>query len=71
MARLYKPLLRPASVAALPDVAWRYVEAPAMYGLANRPDLPTSRYRYGVIAFERDLTEEEAKHFDLEDIGPE
>lgn len=64
----YRPLLRPASRATLPDLGWYYVEAPAMFGLANRPDLPTSRHRYGVISFERDLTAKECETFDLEEL---
>lgn len=69
MVRVYKPLLRPAGSATLPEgVAWFYVEAPAMPGLANRPDLPASQHRYGAIAFERALTDDERKRFDLEEI---
>lgn len=63
---LYVPLLRPASRWTLPDgVQWEYVEAPAMHGLADRPDLPQSPYRYGAILLSRELTAEELAHFDL------
>jgi hypothetical protein len=63
---LYRPKLRPASFATLPPgLKWNYAEAPAMYGLANRPDLPQSRFPYGVIETERQLTPEECYTFDL------
>lgn len=62
----YLPLLRPASFSTLPDgVTWEYVKAPSMPGLANRPDLPRSDNRYGVIRTSRTLTTEEGAHFDL------
>jgi hypothetical protein len=58
--------LRPASFGGLPaGVGWNYVEAPAMFGLANRPDLPTSRHPYGVIETDRELTPAELAHFDI------
>lgn len=62
----YVPQLRPASFATLPfGVGWFYVEAPALHGLANRPDLPQSRHRYGVIETTRPLTDREREHFDM------
>ncbi len=62
----YRPLLRPASRFTLPaGIAWDYVEAPAMEGLANRPNLPRSSYRYGVIRTDRPLTADERERFDL------
>jgi hypothetical protein len=62
----YIPRLRPASYGALPPrVWWDYVESPAMSGLAIRPDLPTSQHRYGVICFDRALTIDECKRYDL------
>lgn len=70
-AHLYKPFLRPAGRYTLPEgVTWDYVETPAMVGLANRPDLPQSRYQYGVIKVSRKLTHDEATHLDLCDFGP-
>ena len=54
---LYRTTLRPASGGGMPPgVKWAYVEAPAMFGLANRPDLPTSIHRYGVVSTDRELT---------------
>ena len=66
MTNRYVPLLRPASRATLPaDIGWNYLEAPQMFGLANRPDLPQSAHRYGVIETTRPLTDAELKHFDI------
>ncbi len=66
MTARYIPLLRPASFTTLPQgVTWGYVEAPAMQGLAKRPDLPTSTHRYGVIETSRPLTKGEEHTFDL------
>lgn len=63
---LYRTTLRPASGGGMPPgVRWTYVEAPAMLGLANRIDLPTSAYRYGVVSTDRELTAEEMHHFDI------
>ncbi len=62
----YRTTLRPASGGGVPEgVHWNYVEAPSMPDLANRPDLPVSRYRYGVIETDRPLTEAELSHFDI------
>ena len=62
----YRPTLRPASSGGMPQgVRWEYLEAPAMDGLANRPDLPTSRHRYGVVSTDRELSEAERDHFSL------
>lgn len=61
----YKPILRPASSFTLPaGVKWEYVEAP--WDGVNRPDLPRSSNRHGVISTDRPLTAEERAHFDLE-----
>jgi hypothetical protein len=61
----YRPMLRPAGFATLPaDVGWRYVEAPSGF-IINRPDLPQSRYLYGIIATDRELTPAELYTFDL------
>jgi hypothetical protein len=61
----YRTTLRPASGGGLPaDLGWRYVEAPSGFFI-NRPDLPTSRYLYGVIETDRELTPAELDHFDI------
>ena len=63
---LYRTTLRPASGGGLPPgVRWEYVEAPAMPGLANRPDLPTSVHRYGIVSTDRELTAVEMFQFDI------
>lgn len=62
----YIPRLRPAGFATLPHgVKWDYVEAPQMEGLANRPELPRSRHRYGVISTDRALTDDELERHEL------
>jgi hypothetical protein len=66
----YRPKLRPATRYALPEgIRWDYVEAPAMDGLANRPDLPRSAWHYGVICTDRELTAAECEHFDLAPVA--
>lgn len=61
----YKPLLRPASFATLPaGMQWEYVEMPPDIA-HNRPDLPRSAHRHGVISTARPLTADEREHFDL------
>ncbi len=65
---LYRQLLRPAGFATMPaGLKWDYVEVPR--DIAHlRANLPVSRHRYGVIACERELTEKECRHFDLEQV---
>lgn len=63
----YRMKYRPAGFATLPrGLGWNYVEAPAMYGLANRPDLPTSRHSFGVFETDRPLTEQERADYEIE-----
>jgi len=51
-------------------MSWNYVEIPAEYA-ADRPDLPISRHRFGIIATTRQLTAKERYTFDLEQVsGP-
>jgi hypothetical protein len=65
----YRPLLRPASCGTLPaGVHWQYVEAPAIGGLINWFALPQSRYPFGVICTDRELTADECKRYDLEPL---
>jgi hypothetical protein len=63
--------LRPASFCTLPEgLSWNYVEIPSEYA-ADRPDLPISRHRLGIIATTRQLTAKERYTFDLEQVsGP-
>ncbi len=66
---LYRPMYRPAGFATLPPgLSWNYAEAPAMYGLANRPDLPQSRHTFGIISTERQLTDAECRTFELKPV---
>jgi hypothetical protein len=61
----YRPLLRPAGFATMPPgLKWDYVEVPREIAHL-RPALPVSRHRYGVIACERELTEEECQRYEL------
>ena len=51
-------------------LSWNYVEIPSEYA-ADRPDLPISRHRFGIIATTRQLTAKERYTFDLEQVsGP-
>jgi hypothetical protein len=63
----YRMKYRPAEFATLPrGIGWDYVETPAMHGLANRPELPRSTHRFGVIKTDRPLTEQERADFEIE-----
>jgi hypothetical protein len=63
----YVSKFRPVGIGTIPDtVRWDYVEAPRMYGLANRPDLPVSRHTYGVICTDPPLTTQQMDHFGYE-----
>jgi hypothetical protein len=55
---------RPASFCTLPrGVSWQYVEAP--HEGCNRPDIPSSKYRHGVITTDRPLTAAEMEQFEI------
>ncbi len=61
----YRPLLRPAGFATMPPgLKWDYVEVPREIAHL-RPSLPVSAHRHGVIACERELTEDECQRYDL------
>ena len=63
---LYRPLVQLASSRTLPaGLVWNYAEAPAMGGLINWFDLPQSRYPFGIIRTDRELTREECSRFGL------
>jgi hypothetical protein len=65
MAYLYRPVFRPPGYATLPPgVGWDYVEVPPSL-LHYRPDLPVSRYTYGIIKTDRPLTEKERDTYQL------
>ena len=61
----YRPLLRPAGFATMPPgLKWDYVEVPREIAHL-RPSLPVSAHRHGIIACERELTEDECQRYDL------
>lgn len=65
MAFLYRPVYRPPGFATLPEgVSWDYVEVPPSLSF-YRPELPVSRYSYGIIATDRQLTARELDMFQL------
>jgi len=65
MAFLYRPVYRPPGFATLPaGIGWDYVEVPPNLAF-YRPDLPVSRYTYGLIKTDRQLTKPELDTFQL------
>lgn len=61
----YRPVFRPPGFATLPHgLRWEYIEVPLALAY-NRPELPVSRYTYGIIATDRPLTAQERSTFDL------
>ena len=67
MKHIYRPLYRPAPFAGLPK-GWDFVEVPIELA-GSRRDLPVSRYRHGVIGYDRKLTVEEVADHQLEYLG--
>jgi hypothetical protein len=62
----YRMMYRPAGFATLPgNLRWDYVEAPQIFGLCGRRDLPPSRHTFGVIETDRPLTAEEMETFEI------
>ncbi len=63
----YRTTMRPAGFGGLPQgITYRYVEAPHDGLGPYAPPMPTSRYRYGVIETDRELTPDEMRRFDIE-----
>ncbi len=64
----YRLKLRPASFSTLPcgvvELGWDYVEAP--WQGVNRPDLPRSTSRYGVIITPFKVTSDDLDRFAME-----
>ena len=59
----YKPILRPAGYATLPDgIEWTFVEAPDYLPMAPAP---RSSHPHGIIDTNRPLTDDECRVFDL------
>lgn len=69
MAHRYRMLYRPAGYATLPDkLIWRYAELPRTHiGVAL--NIPVSRHLYGVIETERELTPEELRTYQIEEVS--
>jgi hypothetical protein len=66
---LYRPLYRPASFATVPK-GWDYVEAPAQFA-PNRTDIPRSMHKFGIIAYDHQLTDDEVSRYELDYVGSE
>lgn len=67
----YRTTLRPAGGGGLPwGLKWTYAELPSdAFDLhARLPHMPVSRYRYGVVETDRELTPDELRHFDIEPV---
>lgn len=67
----YRTTLRPPGGGGIPaGVRWRYVELPpGDLDLHTRlRQIPISRYFYGVIQTDRELTPAELRHFDIEPV---
>lgn len=63
----YSLLYRPPGI-TLPK-GWVLVERPwAGLGFDKRTDLPLSRFRFGVIAYSRPLSDDEIKAFELQPV---
>lgn len=69
MKHRYRLRLRPASSVTLPPrLAWEFVVMPPDIA-HQRPDLPRSNHRFGVIAIDRPLTDDELERYEI-DIHP-
>ena len=61
----YTPLYRPPSFCTVP-AGWTLVERPfAGLGFDLRTDLPASKFRFGVISYEKPLSDEDVVRFQL------
>jgi len=58
---------RPPGFATLPK-GWALVERPQIPGFDRREDLPVSRHRFGVVAYERPLTDKEIQDYELDPV---
>lgn len=66
---LYTPLNRPPCIGAVPT-GWTLVERPfrAGMGFDKRIDLPLSRWTFGAIEYDRLLTLDEVKAYELKEV---
>ena len=60
----YTLLYRPPSSCTLPK-GWTLIERPQVPGFESRTDLPLSKHYFGVVEFERVLTQDEAADYQL------
>lgn len=58
---------RPPGFATLPK-GWILVERPQIPGFDRREDLPVSRHRFGIVAYERPLTDDEIRNYELDPV---
>lgn len=69
MTYRYRTIYRPAGGGSLPPgLSWRFVEAPHDGFWGKVVDMPVSRYRYGVVEVDRELTAEELATFQIEAV---
>ena len=68
MNHKYAPMYRPPSFCTVPK-GWTLVERPAFgLGFDKRTDLPASSNRFGVIAYEQPLTDDDLKRYELRPV---
>lgn len=65
----YRLLYRPPSTFTVPT-GWTLLEKPPDAYHINRPDLPFSKHRFGVVGYERQLSADEVEKWELEYLGP-
>ena len=64
----YAPLYRPPSFCTLPK-GWTLVERPMSgLGFDRRTDLPASAHRFGVVEYDRPLTEDEERRYEVKPV---
>lgn len=64
----YSLKYRPPQFSWLPE-GWELLETPHDRGGINRPDLPTSTFRFGVIGLTQQLTTDEREQYELTYVG--
>jgi len=66
----YTPMYRPPSSVTLP-AGWSLVERPAPgLGFDRRADLPISEYRFGIVAYEKPLSDGDEIRYQLKPVVP-
>lgn len=69
MRKLYTPLYRPPTMAALPRVGYTLIERGTAGHFPLRTDLPEGDTVHGVIAFDRPITDKEVADFELREVS--